>query len=158
MCVCLYWHPFFFFCVWCVCVCAAEQPFLCGLLSALDFINTLFCLALSQHRLKCTETLAGCSMTEKLRGCVGTPPTTATFFSWTRKLWIILILPVSTRKELVSRLGTAQICSFPDTSMVGQKRQGINTSSLFSSLFSFLFSIFFFSLAAAAWQSRRRHG
>lgn len=42
------------FCV-CVCVCAAEQPFLCGLPSALDFINTLFCLARSQRRLKCTE-------------------------------------------------------------------------------------------------------
>lgn len=55
----------------CVCVCAAEQPFLCGLPSALDFINTLFCLARSQRMLKCTETLAGCCIMGQFSGVWG---------------------------------------------------------------------------------------
>ncbi|KAF4084762.1 hypothetical protein AMELA_G00109570 [Ameiurus melas] len=39
---------------------------------ALDFINTLFCLARSQCRLKCTEKLAGSSVTGGgLRGVCG---------------------------------------------------------------------------------------
>lgn len=94
-CVCLVASIFFAFGV-----CAAEQPFLCGLPSALDFINTLFCLARSQRTLKCTEKIGRLfHHGGSLRGCVGTPRTRATFFSWTRKLWIILGLPASTRRS-----------------------------------------------------------
>lgn len=101
-------------------VCAAEQPFLCGLPSALDFINTLFCLACSQRRLKCTEKIGRLfHHGGSFRGGVGHTTDQSHLFLLDQEAVNHPRPSCKRPKELVSRLGTAQICSFPDTSMVG---------------------------------------
>lgn len=81
-----------------------------------------------------------------LRGCVGMPRTRATFFSWTRKLWLILGLPVSVRRSW-----------FPDSERHRSALHGRPETPGNQYLLSLFFLSFFFPLCPSffLWQQLR---